>query len=215
MRWSWYVVFRLLPVAVVVAISLGLRGCLPAWLAWLATTACGAAFAGCGAWLLRSTQVGERIWRNRVAGLLLPWGYTFGRGRLSWIVLGCIGMWAALAAACQVGWTACTTPAAPKVDNGPSAGPWLWLAWCVDGAALLYLVGLLRKHYAPGSRVTRAQGRVVAVAVAILVVSLALHLGGLQWLALCVAGGPPLALGSLFAVYLGVILLCSRNTRWN
>jgi hypothetical protein len=221
MRWFWFLLHRLLPVAIVAAITLGMRSWLTPWAAWTATTACGAGLATLGALVVRSTRVGERSWRNRLAGHLLPWGHRFGGGRLPGIVAGCVVTWAALAGGILLGtdaWCAAepvarSSQAPAGTGTGPT--PWLVLAWLVDGTGLLYLLGLLRKHYNPGSRVTRSQARVVGAVSAILLGSVALHFTGQDGLALLVAGGPPLLLGSGFTLFAATILLSGRNHRWN
>lgn len=217
MRWFWFAFFRLLPVAVVVAVTLGMRAMLSPWYAFAATTAAGATFAALGALVLRATRVGEVTWRNRLAGFLLPWGYFLGRGQLPGIVLGCVLVWAALAGAVLLGHG--VQPAAPigaqPANVAPGLSWWLLIAWIVDGACLIYMIGMLRKHFVPASQVTRTQGKLVLLLVAMLAGSIALHLGGNGGLALTVAGGPTLLVGGGYGLFLGFILVFGRNMRWN
>jgi hypothetical protein len=72
MRWFWFAFYRLLPVAVVVAVTLGMQAVTSPWLAWLATIGVGALLAVLGALVLRTTKVGELTWKSRLAGHLLP-----------------------------------------------------------------------------------------------------------------------------------------------
>lgn len=222
MRWFWFALFRLLPAAVVVAIATGLARVLPLLGAWATTTAIGGALAVTGALVLRSARVGQITWRNRVAGLLLPWGYVLGRGKLPGIVLACTAIWSALAAAVLLSLAgtavvpnagAAPTPVAPA--NGGSSSPWLLLAWIVDGACLLYLLGMLTKYFAPHAQVTRSQLKLVLVLVVMIVGSIVLHLAGYAGPALLVAGGPVALVGGAYGLFLGVILLFGRNVRWN
>jgi hypothetical protein len=78
MRWFWFAFYRLLPVAIVVAVTLGMRAVMSPWLAWLATIGGGALLAVVGALVLRTTKVGDMTWKNTLAGHLLPWGYHLG-----------------------------------------------------------------------------------------------------------------------------------------
>lgn len=220
MRWFWFSFYRLLPAAVVVAIATGLARVMPLLAAWASTTAIGGALAGTGALLLRSARVGQITWRNRVAGLLLPWGYVLGRGKLPGIVLACTAIWSALAGAVLLNLAepaavvpAVPTPAAP-VANAAN-GPWLLLAWIVTGVCLCYLLGLLTKHFEPRSQATRTVLKLVLVLVVMIVGSVVLHLTGNSGLALLVAGGPTLLVGGGYGLFLVAILLLGRNVRWN
>lgn len=220
MRWFWFALFRLLPAAVVVAIATGLARVLPLLAAWATTTAIGGALAVTGALLLRSAQVGQIGWRNRVAGLLLPWGYVLGRGKLPGIVISCTAIWSALAAAVLLsfvdpGVAAPAVPAPAPAAAGGASGPWLLLAWIVDGACLCYLLGMLTKYFAPHAQVTRTQLKLVLVLVVMIAGSVVLHLAGHAGLALLVGGGPVLLIGGGYGLFLGVILLFGRNVRWN
>lgn len=217
MRWFWFAFYRLLPVAVVVVVTLGMRAVMSPWLAWLATIGVGALLAVLGALVLRTTKVGELTWKNRLAGHLLPWGYHLGGGTLPGLVLGCVAVWAAVAAAVLLGSAPGAAVAAPNQPAAAAVGtsPWLLLAWIVAGAFLLWMVGQLRKHYQPGTSVTRSQGKLVLVVAAMLVGSVVLHLLGHPGFALVVVGGPVLVVGGGYALFLGVILLFGRNMRWN
>ncbi|MBL8738657.1 MAG: hypothetical protein JNL12_19670 [Planctomycetes bacterium] len=220
MRWFWFVFYRVLPVAVVVALATGLARLMPLLAAWASTTAIGAAFAGTGALLLRSAQVGTVTWRNRVAGFLLPWGYVLGRGKLPGIVLACTAIWSALAAAVLLSLAepapvAPTVPAPAAPVANASSVPWLLLAWIVTGVCLCYLLGLLTKHFEPRSQATRTVLKLVLVLVLMIAGSVVLHLTGNSGLALLVAGGPPLLIGGGYGLFLVFILLMGRNARWN
>jgi hypothetical protein len=217
MRWFWFAFYRLLPVAVVVAVTLGMQAVTSPWLAWLATIGVGALLAVLGALVLRTTKVGELTWKNTLAGHLLPWGYHVGGGTLPGLVLGCVAVWAAVAAAVLLAGAPGAAGAAPNQPAAASTGasPWLLLAWIVDGAFLFWMGGQLRKYYQPGTSVTRTQRKLVLVVAAMLAVSVVLHQLGHPGVALLVAGGPTLLVGGGYALFLGVILLFGRNTRWN
>lgn len=217
MRWFWFTFYRLLRVAAVVALTLAMRTVLSPWLAWLATVGIGAVLAVLGALVLRTVEVGERSWKNRLAGHLLPWGYHLGGGSLPGLVLGCIGVWAGLVAAVLLSSAPVAAVVAPNQPAAAPAGtsPWLVLAWIVVGAFLLWMIGQLRRFYQPGSSVTRSQGKLVLVVAAMLVGSVALYLFGHPGLAMVVVGGPTLVVGGGYALFIGFILLFGRNMRWN
>jgi len=222
MRRFWFAFFRLLPVAIVVAVATGFARVLPLMAAWACTTAVGAACAVTGALVLRSAKTNQITWRNRVAGLLLPWGYVLGRGQLPGIVLSCTVIWSALAAGVLLSFYVPAVPSPAPASPLPGqpapagfAGPWLLLAWIVDGACLCYLLAMLRKYFAMGSQVTRTQLKLVLVLVVMLVGSVVLHLAGHGGLGLLVAGGPVAVIGGGYGLFLAVILLFGRNVRWN
>lgn len=217
MRWFWFAFYRLLPVEIVVAVTLGMRAVMSPWLAWLATIGVGALLAVVGALVLRTTKVGEMTWKNTLAGYLLPWGYHLGGGTLPGLVLGCVAVWAALAAAVLLGSAPAAAVATPNQPAAVSAGTpaWLVLAWIVAGAFLFWMGGQLRRYYQPGSSVTRSQAKLVFAVAAMLVGSVVLNQLGHPGLALLVAGGPILVVGGGYALFLGVMLMFGRNTRWN
>lgn len=217
MRWFWFAFYRLLPVAVVVAVTFGMRAVLSPWLAWLATIGVGALLAVLGALVLRTTKVGELTWKNTLAGHLLPWGYHLGGGSLPGLVLGCVAVWAALAAVVLLGSAPTGAVGGPNQPAAAASGASLWLvlAWIVAGAFLLWMGGQLRRYYQPGSSVTRAQTKLVLTVAAMLVGSVVLHLLGHSGFALLVLGGPILVVGGGYALFLGVMLTFGRNTRWN
>lgn len=220
MRWIRYALFRLLPVAEVFLVARGLAATMPLLLAWAVATAIGAVLAVLGALLLRSSVVGQITWRNRVAGLLLPWGDVLGRGKLPGIVLACTAIWSALAAAvllslAEPAAVMPTTPSPTAPGASASSVPWLLLAWIVDGACLCYLLGTLTKYFAPHAQVTRAQLKLVLVLVVMIVGSVVLQQTGNGGLALLVAGGPTLLVGGGYGLFVVFIVLMGRNARWN
>lgn len=174
----------------------------------------GAAAVACvaGAVLLRTSAVGRITWKNWTAAYLMPWGARLCGGVLWPIPVTSWCVWMAVAAAVFV-----LTP-------GPGEEPVeaaeavrrvaLGTAWVIDGGALLYLVGTIRQHYTVTSRSGRSLFTICAVLVGLIVVSAVFHLLGLPYLALLVAGGPPLVVAVGYGLFVGMMLAFS-NGRWN
>lgn len=163
-----------------------------------------------GAVLLRTSAVGRITWKNRLAACLMPWGANLGGGALwpipvtSWVVwLGVAGGVIAL------------TPTATGTDSWPT----LWrvalgTAWVIDGGVLLYVAGTLRRHYPPTSSGWRSLTRICVVLIGLIAASVVLYVCGLPYLALAVAGGPPLVAGVGYGLFLGTLIVFGRG-RWN
>jgi hypothetical protein len=167
---------------------------------------------GMGVLLLRTSEVGRVTWRNRVAAYLVPWGVRIGGGKLwpipvvSWLTW--LSVWAAVAL---------LTP--PPADEPPTgwevaARVALGVAWLIDGVALGYVVGTLPQCFPSGSG-GRSLRVIAAVITGLIVASVACHLFGLTAAGLLVAGGPPLLVGVGYGLFLAVLLVFGRNTRWN
>jgi hypothetical protein len=169
-----------------------------------------------GAWLLTTLHGGEITWRNHAAGWLLPWGYALGRGKLPAIAAICGACWLFLfglgIAAARL---AEAPPSAPS-SEAPALARWLLVGgWLVDGIALLYCLGTLRKNFTLTSEGGRTLLELIAFVAGLIVASaLAAALGHLRTAAL-IAAGPALALGGFYALWIGVLLTFGRNTRWN
>lgn len=217
MRYLLGLLFRLVPVLVVVAVVRALAAVLTPWSALAAAAGIGFASAVVGAVLLRTSEVGRVTWRNYLGGWLLPWGYVLGRGRLRGIVLVTTLVWIGLAAAVVCSGT--VAPAgAPPVPPAPApapSNPWLLLvAWIVDGACLVFALGLLANTSRPSSS-GRSLMKLCALLVGLMVGSGILHGMGQTSLATLVAGGPPLLIGVCYGGFLVTILVIGRNARWN
>ncbi|MBL9078439.1 MAG: hypothetical protein JNL08_13095 [Planctomycetes bacterium] len=217
MFWVRYLFYRSLPFAAVIGLTLGLRSVLNPWLALLVAAVVGLALAGLGALLLRTARVGEVTWRNRAAGMLLPWGFLFCRAGLPGMVVGSSLVWTALAGVVLLGHA--PAPAAPSPAQ-PVAGAagvswWLVAAWILNGACLLYTVSVLIKNWAPGVTSNRSLVKVVGVLALLLVGSIVLHLNGFGMPALLVAAGPTLGVGGVYLLFVAAMVLFGRNARWN
>lgn len=206
-----------LPVAAgyLFARELGLAG------AALASLALAAALPALGALALASVRTAEITWKNYVGGYLMPWGYALGHGKLVGIALvsGCCWLFLFAIGIAAESLAAPTTPSAPApVESAaaPAFARWLLVGgWLVDGMALLYLVGTLRKNFTPSSSGGRSLLKVIAFVTGLIVVSAVLASLGHMGTAALVAAGPALALGAFYALWIGMILTFGRNTRWN
>lgn len=206
-----------LPVAAgyLLARELGLAG------AALAALALAAALPALGALTLSSVRSEAITWKNYVGGYLLPWGYALGHRKLVGIALvsGCCWLFLFAIGISAQGLAAPTTPLAPApVENttAPAFARWLLVGgWLVDGIALLYLLGTLRKNFTLSSSGGRSLLKVMAFVTSLIVVSAALASLGYVGTAAMVSAGPALALGAFYAVWIGLLLTVGRNTRWN
>lgn len=172
------------------------------------------ALAACvvGVVLLRASEIDRVTWKNRVAGVLTPWGWRIAEGKLwpaavvSWVVWTLV--WAAVAVL--------TLPTAEPLSTWDVAvRVLLGLAWAVDSLAIGYVVGTLRQSFPNGSRGGGSLRVIAAVVVGLVVVSVALHLFGWTTAALFVSGGPPAVVGIGFGLFVLVILVFGRGGRWN
>ena len=168
-----------------------------------------------GAMLLRMSEVGKIGWKNRVVGYALSWGYMIARGRLWAIGLTSWAVWVLIAVgvALQMGRAHIASTDARMISTEPSV--LLFIAWAIDAAALLYVVGVLMKNFSFSSTGGRSLIKMMVILSAILCGSVALLLAGHPNKALLLAGGPPLALGGGYGLFLGMMLTFGRNARWN
>ncbi|MBK9386759.1 MAG: hypothetical protein IPN34_18245 [Planctomycetes bacterium] len=195
--------------------ELGFSGAL------LAALALAIALPALGALTLSSVRSEALTWKNYVGGYLLPWGYALGRGKLVGIALVCGCCWLFLfaigiAAEHLAAPTAPTAPAPVESSAAPAFARWLLVGgWLVDGIALLYLVGTLRKNFTLSSSSGRSLLKLMAFVTGLIVGSTVLASLGYVGTAALVAAGPALALGAFYAVWIGLLLTVGRNTRWN
>jgi hypothetical protein len=172
------------------------------------------ALVGCvvGVVLLRTSELSRVTWKNRVAGWLIPWGWRINRGKLwpvavvSWVVWMLV--WAAVAVL--------TPPASESLTaRDVAVRVLLGVAWAVDGLAIGYVIGTLRQNFTSGASGGHSLRVIAVVITGLLAVSVALHLFGLTTAGLLVAGGQPLLVGGGYGLFLAVLLVFGRNSRWN
>jgi hypothetical protein len=167
--------------------------------AGIMATAC-----GLGAVLLRTSQVSQVTWKNRLAGYLIPWGWRLNRGLLWPMPVISFVVWMAIGAAAIL-----LRAGSESVELRIA----LFTAWVVDASVMVFLLGTLQQS-TPGSRVAVVWKLLVCVAI-LLVLSIGLYLWGMAPAALVVGGGPPLVAGAVFGLFTLVLLILGRNTRWN
>lgn len=163
-----------------------------------------------GVWLLRTSAIGRVTWKNRVAAYLIPWGWQFGDGRLGRVA---VLSWC--------GWVAIATGVIVLMPPAEAAAPgygWrvaLGTVWAVDAGALAYVAGTIHRHFSfttgRGGHSLRVVG---AVLVGLLTTSGAFYALGWPYLAVAVAGGPPLVVGVGYGLFLGMLIVFGRG-RWN
>lgn len=213
------VLFLALQLSIPVGIALSLAAWLPPWPAFGLSLVVAVLLSVIGTLLVLRAEVDQVTWRNRVAALMLPWGYRLAKGRLLWI--GVVS--AVVFTAITGGVILVTTLGGSVIPGGPGVSPagipthvsWLLIvAWLVDGAALLRVVSML-PALPPGSSPARTLWKLGAMVVALLVGSIVLLLRGYPTAALWVAGGPPLAIGVGFGLFVLMLMTLGRNTRWN
>jgi hypothetical protein len=183
------------------------------------------ALCGAVAFLVHRQPPGKVTIANYVMAIVLPWGYQVGRGQLSRIVFISWAIWVLLGLATVVATSRrIAQPPASVVtsdQNLPRSATIMTLlavAWIVDGAVLLRCIGVLATGTNRG-HMSRSMAPLVLFLVAILAISIALvtlsHSATSAWLALLVAGGPPLFVAAGYGLFMLVILTIGRNARWN
>ncbi|MFO0982838.1 MAG: hypothetical protein U1E76_14090 [Planctomycetota bacterium] len=172
--------------------------------------------------LLERQPAGRVSLVNRVAGLVLPWGYRLGRGRLAPIVVTSCVMWALLGLAATLAVSAHLAPRRqpPSAAAGAPAPSvlltsLLYAAWLVDGAALLHLIGVMAssRRRLPMAVILPALA-LAAMVLASIVLALPTS-GGHRPLALLIAGGPPLLIGLSYGAFVLVMVVFGRHTSWH
>lgn len=223
------VVMKLVQFLVVVTAA-----CLCVWMTtrWGAWAALGIFAVGIGvicvatAAVVHRQPIGTMTLANYVMGIVLPWGYRVGKGRLlpvvliSWGVWVLIGLSAVLATHARMQPTAATSPAvaAAAPERGVVVMTLLAVAWVVDGAVLLRCVEVFATHAHP-THIVRTLGPATLFLVAILAGSISLvsvnRSATAARVALVIAGGPPLVAALGLGFVLAVVLAAGRKTRWN
>lgn len=159
---------------------------------------------------------------NYLMGYILQWGYRIGRGKLvnitaiSWSIWMLLGMAAVFAA--QIHANTFASAAAEPHARGMVLMALLALAWIVDGAALFYILG--NGIFNGGA--ARQPGSLWVVAAILLAMILgsaglviASHSRSAALAALLLAGGPILLVGVFYGLFMVVIVMSGRKTRWN
>jgi hypothetical protein len=219
-------VSMLLKVVVVLAAAWGcalMAGRLGPWKAmaiWAAVM--GVLCAGIALAISRQSA-GKITVLNYLMGYVLQWGYRIGKGKLSkiamisWIIWMLVGTAAVLATRVHATTFAAGSGTEPQ-GRGTAVMVLLTLSWIIDGAALCYLLGVVAtsgKH----NRLLGSLGPVMGVLLLMIGGSAGLvlynHSPAAAKIALLIAGGPVLLVGLLYGVFMVVIVVSGRKTRWN
>jgi hypothetical protein len=186
-----------------VALWLGLaypvRTALPLWVA--------ASGVACtlGGLAIRSQPIGIVTWAGKLGSTVVQWGFRASNGRLIPAVLISWLVWVVLGAAVIL----------MLKFRAERSQALLVLAWAVDAAALLYVIGVMlaNRGSRPGALVV-----VAGILVAMIAVSALLFRAGgpaATRLALVIAGGPPLVIGVGYGLFVLLMVTVGRNARWN
>jgi hypothetical protein len=159
-----------------------------------------------GALAIASQPLGQATLPGRLGSAAVRWGFRASQGSLFgatltswliWLVLG--GLLLTLVRA-----------------RGDLWYRLLILAWMVDFGALCYVVGVWLSHRGSGGPTLLA---IAGVLLTLIVASAALWWGvgapAARRAAVMVAGGPLLAIGVGYGLFLLIVLTVGRNARWN
>ena len=211
---------RLVMVAITAAACLWLTSSLGPWAAIGIWAGAIGLVCAATAFLLR-LQPPERITLvNRFAGLVLPWGYTIGRGRLAPIVIESSLRWVLLGAAIIIvaprGLSIFGIAPAAVYPPGPIMASLLLLSWAVVAALFFRMATfVVNRSIAVNSRTLTMTFGLAVLLIASVAVFLVGRSAATTWLALALTGGPVLVLGGGFGVVLLIVLTVGRNARWH
>ena len=159
-----------------------------------------------GALAIASQPLGQATLLGRLGSVVVRWGFRASQGSLVWSTLISWLIWLV------IGGLLLTMVRA----RGDLWYRLLLLAWAVDFGALCYVLGVWLSN--------RGSGGLTLVAIAGVLVALLGASSALWWgigspaarrAAVIVAGGPPLAIGAGYGLFLLIVLTVGRNARWN
>jgi hypothetical protein len=189
-----------------------------AWLTLAGVAALATLAAVAGGHLLKTSTVSKITWKNRLAGFMVPWGWKLANGKLGRAQIASAAIWTLLGGA---GVMLASGPTSVSISSsGTMRFPnvvtaLLALAWIIDGAAVVYLLSTMLKNFDVASPQALSLIKVMALCVAILLGSLLLWTLGHPYIALLIAGGPPMALAVFFGLFIFIMLTAGKNVRWN
>jgi hypothetical protein len=217
------IVYRVVMFVATAGVCVWLSSALRPWPAVGAWTVGIGAVCVVTALLLSRQPMGRIGFINRAAGLVLPWGFRIGKGRLwpavltSWLIWSAVGAAVIALASGGVG-------AGGATDGGSSSfvtlRVLLFLSWLIDGGALLYVVGVAIVNRSGSGGMKASLLKVTSFLAVVLIASMVLTFTGSGSaarlsLALAISCGPPLLFGAGYGVFLGVMLTAGRKARWN
>jgi hypothetical protein len=166
--------------------------------------------------LLRRAPMGKVTLANYAAGILLPFGYFIGKGKLAPIVITSWLVWSMIGAASAI---AAAKGYDPRVVAGDGQRHvtvtlvLLIICWIVDVFAILYLWRTITRRLSMRSAAARQLFLMIGLLVAMIAGSAVLWSYGFGGLAVLVAGGPICFVGGSYGVFLAVVMI--TKPRWN
>src|SRR4030095_3227758 len=194
--------FAVTAVMAAIAVWCALRWGLPLGLAVWSGVA--AALCGLGALLLARQPVGVATASGQLGAAVLRWGYKVGRGQLPGVVVVSWLIWVALGAAVM----------ALTAFRSDPLTRWMIVAWTIDGAALMYLIGLMA---------TRSGRTRSALLMPLLAVLGMIGVSGAVWLAgtesarenaLLIGGAPIPILAAGYGLMMAAMMVGGRTGGW-
>jgi hypothetical protein len=220
------IISRLAAFAAVAGVCTWLNSRFGPWTA-VGLWSAGAGFlCGLVALLMHRQPMGRVTIVNYAAGVVLPWGYRIGRGKLPPIVLLSWAGWTSLGAAFIIarmrGWNGfinqAGTPQTGEYHRAMVMTILLVASWVIDAAVVLRLITFLVMRANPNPIPPGTFGPILGI-LAILAASVALTIFGhsalTSNLALLLTGGPILLIAGGYALVLLAMLTFGRHTRWN
>jgi hypothetical protein len=183
-----------------------------------AGTVCVAMGIVCGitAILFRRAPMGKVTVINYAAGILLPFGYFVGKGKLLPIVTTSWVVWSAVSIASSIAAARGYDPRVVTDDGQHHVTTMLVLlivSWILDGFAILYLLRTIARRLSIRSAAARQLFMMICLLVVLIALSAVLWSHGFSALALLVAGGPICFVGGSYGLFLAVVLI--TKPRWN
>jgi len=163
--------------------------------------------------------VGKVTVFNYLAGIVLPWGYKIGRGKLLPIVIESWIRWVLLGAAVVALTAHGFDSLAPSgYHRGPVVSTLLLLCWVIDAAVLFRIVTMLAIRANDNPLPPKTFPPILAL-FGMIVVSAGLvifgHSAAADRIALLICGGPILLIGGGYGLFLLVMMTAGRKARWN
>lgn len=208
---------RLVIVALIVAATLLVARQLGTWTTLAIMSGIAAAACMLGVALLKTSTVGQVTWKNRVAGILLPWGYQLGGGQLPGIALVVWLSWLLIAGITLA--VARYSPSVASVGGRAVVVTWLtWLCWLILAGTALLLTYRMVQFSRGGGSAHSSIAKALFVSCALLLGSVAAFAVGYRGVALLVAGVPIVLTLLPVTVMLLLMLgysLAGKPIRWN
>jgi hypothetical protein len=190
--------------SVLLSSTMGARAAAGMWVAFVAVACGGTAI------LLDEQAPGSATALNRLAAVVLPWGYGLGDGRLTYVAIESWLRWSLFGIAIVV-----ASSRAAYVGSVVLTAL-LAFSWIVDGALIFHLLTLFitRANANPAGTITAAVAVVLLLATSVGLTATAGSAGPAK-LALAASGAPVVLVGGAYLVALLLMLAGGGNARWN